>query len=59
MKQGLFANCYSTIHGLNILKHMYIMHTHTQVSLKKVKASTLFLSRNFNWSSLQAETSLS
>ncbi len=31
MKQGLFANCYSTIHGLNLLKHIYThthMHTH-------------------------------
>ncbi len=22
MKQGLFANCYSTIHGLNLIKHV-------------------------------------
>ncbi len=28
MKQSLFANCYSTIHELNLLKHTYT-HTHT------------------------------
>ncbi len=28
MKQGLLANCYSTINGLNLIKHIYT-HKHT------------------------------
>ncbi len=50
MKQGLFANCYSTIHGLNLIKHIYThkqMHTHTHThkefcGLKRVLRLTLF-----------------
>ncbi len=31
MKQGLFANCYSTIHDkLNLIKHIHT-HTHTYI----------------------------
>ncbi len=45
MKQGLFANCYSTIHGLNLIKHV---NTHTHILSiavnvrRKFKTSTLF-----------------
>ncbi len=55
MKQGLFANCYSTIHGLNLIK----THIHTFGVLRleeSLKLALLVLSRNFNQRKLTAET---
>ncbi len=49
MKQSLFANCYSTIHGLNLIKtnKQQTTYTHTFWSFagnigRKFKTSTLF-----------------
>ncbi len=64
IKEGLFANCYSTIHGQNLNTHTHThTRTHTQVRSfavwRKFKSSTLLLSLNFTRGRSQAETSLS
>ncbi len=53
MKQGLFANCYSTIHGLNLIKHIYThKHKHTfrvlRLTLEESVKLALVLYLNFN-----------
>ncbi len=65
MKQGLFANCYSTIHGLNVLKYIYT-HTHTRTHRSGVLGFEESLSLalfcyfvTLNGGKLQVETLLS
>ncbi len=48
MKQGLFTNCYSTLHGLNFKQHIHT-HTHTfwVLRLEESLSQHSFLSFNF------------
>ncbi len=65
MKQGLFANCYSTIYGLNLLKHIYThthMHTHRYGVLRFEESLSLTLfcyPLSLTGGRSQSETSLS
>ncbi len=55
MKQSLFANCYSKINELNLLKHIHT-HTHSSGVIRSKESLALFwYFRKYNLGKSQAE----